>query len=51
MMFEIRNSINTLNSLLDIGKEKISKLEDRSKEIIQKSASAEGRGCDYELEI
>lgn len=33
-MFEIRNFINILNSLLDIGKEKISKLEDRFKEII-----------------
>lgn len=36
--------MNMLNSLLDTGEEKISKLEGSSKEITQKSASADGGG-------
>lgn len=42
-----------LNSLVDTGEEKISKLEGRSTEITQKSASAEGgeeeRVCNKEI--
>lgn len=44
-----------LNSLLDTGEEKISKLEGRSQEITQKSASAERSGeervCKLEIQF
>lgn len=43
MIVEMRNFMNVLDNLLDTGKEIIGKLEDRSKEIIQKSASAMGK--------
>lgn len=42
MIVEIMNSMNMLNSLLDTIEKKINKLEGKPKEIIQKSASAEG---------
>lgn len=48
-MIKIGTSMNMLDSLLDTSEEKISKLEGRSEESVQKSQHQCGR--DYELEI